>query len=128
MLKRTQKSIDKRKEERACLPEFFKRHINIIKTQNKHCEECGLKLKGCVSEVAHILPKQKYKSIMCNDLNVLYLCGMYSNSQCHSNFDNFPQEKVKKMLCIQKVYTIFTELEKEITEKIDYKTYDRYSE
>lgn len=71
MLKRTQKSIDKRKEERACLPEFFKRHINIIKTQNKHCEECGLKLKGCVSEVAHILPKQKYKSIMCNDLNVL---------------------------------------------------------
>ena len=63
---------------------------------------------------------------MCSDLNVLYLCGMYSGNQCHTNFDNFPQEKVKQMKIFPKVQEIFQELKKDITEKISYKHLDLY--
>lgn len=124
MKKYSNKGLEKRKEERACLPEFFSRHIEIAKT--KYCEECSCKLRGDVSEIAHILPKQYFKSIMCSDINVLYLCGMYSNNQCHSNFDNFPQEKVREMKIYPKVQEVFSQLKEEITEKLNYKHYDKY--
>ena len=122
--KYSKKGLEKRKEERACLPEFFKKHIEIAKTMC--CENCGERLRGDVSEIAHVLPKQYFKSIMCEDLNVLYLCGMYSNNQCHSNFDNFPQEKVKQMNIYPKVIEIFKQLQEIITEKINYKITDKY--
>jgi hypothetical protein len=117
-------TLDKRKTERECLPEFFKKHIEIAK--KKCCEECGTKLKGHISEIAHILPKGYFKSVMCNDLNVNYLCGLYSNNNCHNNFDNFPQEKVKEMKIYPKVQEVFKQLEEEITEKINYKHRDLY--
>lgn len=122
--KYSKKRLDKRKAERECLPEFFQKHIEIAKT--KCCEECGAKLKGNTTEIAHVLPKQYFKSVMCNDLNVLYLCGLYSDNSCHNNFDNFPQEKVKEMKIYPKVQDIFKQLEKEITEKINYKHRDLY--
>lgn len=122
--KYSKKGIEKRKLERECLPEFFKKHIDIAKT--KCCEECGAKLKGDVTEIAHVLPKQYFKSVMCSDLNVLYLCGLYSNNYCHNNFDNFPQEKVKQMKIYPKVQEIFKQLEEEITEKINYKHRELY--
>lgn len=125
MIKRhSKKGLNKRKEERACLPEFFQRHIEIAKT--KCCEECEAKLKGNITEIAHILPKQYFKSVMCSDLNVLYLCGLYSNNNCHSNFDNFSQEKIKQMKIYPKVQEIFKQLEEEITEKINYKHRELY--
>lgn len=124
MKKYSKKGLEKRKGERACLPEFFQKHIEIAKT--KYCEECGAKLSGNASEIAHVLPKQYFKSVMCSDLNVLYLCGMYSGNQCHTNFDNFPQEKVKQMKIFPKVQEIFQELKKDITEKISYKHLDLY--
>ena len=120
----SKKGLEKRKAERGCLPEFFQKHIEIAKT--KCCEECGVKLKGNVTEIAHVLPKQYFKSIMCSDLNVLYLCGLYSDNNCHNNFDNFPQEKVKEMRIYPKVQEIFKQLEEEITEKINYKYRDLY--
>lgn len=120
----SKKGLEKRKAERECLPEFFQKHIEIAKT--KCCEECGVKLKGNVTEIAHVLPKQYFKSIMCSDLNVLYLCGLYSDNNCHNNFDNFPQEKVKEMRIYPKVQEIFKQLEEEITEKINYKYRDLY--
>lgn len=122
--KYSQKSLEKRKLERQCLSDFFERHIEIAKS--KLCEECGAKLQGHVSEIAHIVPKQYFKSVMCLDLNVLYLCGMFSNKQCHANYDNFPQEKVKEMKIFEKVRKTFTELEQTITEKINYKHRDLY--
>ncbi len=124
MKKYSKKGLEKRKLERECLPEFFQKHIEIAKT--KCCEECGTKLRGNSSEIAHVLPKQYFKSVMCSDLNILYLCGMYSDKQCHTNFDNFPQEKVKEMKIYPKVQEIFKELEEEITEKINYKHRDLY--
>lgn len=123
-MKYSKKGLEKRKAERECLPEFFQKHIEIAKT--KCCEECGVKLTGNASEVAHVLPKQYFKSIMCSDLNVLYLCGMYSSNQCHSNFDNSAKEKVKQMKIFPKVQEVFKQLEWVITEKINYKHRDMY--
>jgi len=123
--KYSKKGLEKRKEERACLPEFFQRHIEIAKRMC--CEECGAKLTGNSSEIAHVVPKQYFKSVMCNDLNVLYLCGMYSSKQCHNNFDNSKQEDVKQMKIFSKVQGVFKKLEQEITEKINYKVYERYT-
>ena len=96
MKKYSKKALEKRKLERECLPEFFKKHIEIAKT--KYCEECGAKLKGNITEISHVLPKQYFKSVMCSDLNILYLCGIYSNNNCHSNFDNSAQEKLKQQI------------------------------
>jgi hypothetical protein len=125
MRKYSKKALEKRKAERECLPEFFKKHIEIAKT--KCCEECGAKLKGNVTEIAHVLPKQYFKSVMCSDLNVLYLCGLYSSNECHSKFDNSAQERIKEMKIYPKVQEIFKQLEEEITEKINYKHYDLYT-
>lgn len=124
MKKYSKKGLEKRKEERACLPEFFQKHIEIAKTKN--CEECGEKLRGGTSEIAHILPKGYFKSVMCNDLNVLYLCGMYSKAQCHANFDNFPKEKVKQMKIFPKVQEVFLKIKEDITENLNYKLTERY--
>jgi hypothetical protein len=124
MKRYSKKGLEKRKAERECLPEFYKKHIEIAKT--KCCENCGERLRGDVSEIAHILPKGYFKSIQCNDLNVLYLCGMYSNNQCHSNFDNFSQEKIKEMKIFTKVQDTFKKLELEITENINYKHRELY--
>lgn len=123
-MKYSKKGLEKRKAERECLPLFFQKHIEIAKT--KCCEECNAKLTGNVSEIAHILPKQYFKSIMCSDLNILYLCGMWSENQCHSLFDNSVQEKVKQMKIFPKVQEVFKQLEGVITEKINYKHRDMY--
>lgn len=127
MLKKyTQKNLEKRKEERKDFPDFFQKHIEAAR--GKYCEECGDKLKGNVTEIAHILPKQTFKSISTNDKNVLYLCGLYSKNNCHSNMDNYSNEKFKEMLVYPKISCIFEELEKEITEKISFKIYDKYTD
>ena len=60
MKKYSKKGLERRKAERECLPEFFQKHIEIAKT--KYCEECGAKLKGNISEIAHRLPKSFFKS------------------------------------------------------------------
>ena len=124
MKKYSKKGLERRKAERECLPDFFQKHIEIAKT--KFCEECGAKLKGNASEIAHVLPKQYFKSVMCSDLNILYLCGLHSSNNCHSNFDNFPQEKVKQMNIYPKVQDIFKQLEEGITENINYKHRELY--
>ena len=124
--KRTQKTSDKRKLERQCLPDFFQKHIEIIKSEKRCCEECGIKLVGDVSEVAHRLPKSVFKSVQCLDDNVLYLCSWKSGGDnCHSKYDGsneqlwslsiFPAEKIK-----------IQELLKKLTEKINYKLYDKW--
>jgi hypothetical protein len=63
---------------------------------------------------------------MCSDLNILYLCGLYSENNCHSNFDNSPQEKVKQMKIYQKVKEVYQELREHITENINYKLTEKY--
>ncbi len=125
MKKYSKKGLEKRKAEREGLSEFFTRHVEIAKKMC--CEECGARLRGDVSEIAHVLQKQYFKSVMCSDENVLYLCGLFSSNNCHSNFDNFPQEKVKQMKIYPKVKEKFKQLEEQITEKLNYKHYELYT-
>jgi len=127
-MKYSKKGLEKRKADREGYAEFFQKHIQIIKNNKCLCEECGDKLIGHVSEIAHVLPKSYFKSLATNDDNVIYLCGMYTLSQCHTNFDNQPVEKVKQMIIYPKVMRIFAELESTITEKITYKHYEKYGE
>lgn len=122
----SKKALEKRKKERAGYAEFFIKHIGKIKENNSCCAECGSKLTGHVSEIAHILPKSYFKSIATNDENVIYLCGMYSSSQCHTNFDNFPLKKFQEMLVFSQISSIFARLEPLIEERINYKIYDKY--
>lgn len=79
-----------RKENRECYPEFFERHISIIKTGRHCCQECGTKLIGYADNVAHILSKSIHKEVACNDDNVLYLCGRFEvgGLNCHAKFDS----------------------------------------
>lgn len=127
-MKYSEKGWNKRKTEREGYAEFFQKHISIIKDTRACCEECGAKLKGNVSEIAHILPKNLFKSIATNDDNVIYLCGMYSENECHSKFDDSKLKIFQNMLVFNKISLIFDKLEEVITEKIPYKIYDRYKE
>lgn len=121
------KSADKRKEDRKDFPEFFQKHIQIIKDNKLCCEECGCRLIGDVSEVAHCLPKSGFLSVATNDLNVLYLCSWKSSSNCHSNFDNWSADKIKQMGIFPKVAQIYQQLKPIITENINYKTEEKYT-
>lgn len=74
---------------------FFEKHIKLIKENGIRCEECNTPLLGGVDEVAHILSKNKHPEVEVNDLNVVYLCGAFSENQCHYNFDNKDRTKMK---------------------------------
>ena len=124
MIKRySKKGLEKRKEERACLPEFFQRHIEIAKT--KCCANCGEKLRGDVSEIAHRLPKSFFKSIQCDDDNVVYLGGRFSSCGCHSLYDG-TNEQLQFLSIFLAEKEIIEELLEKVTEEINYKIYDRW--
>ena len=86
IVKQTDKNKVKRSEKRVGYGDFFAKHINIILSEHRSCQECGARLQGLTGEVAHILSKSKSPEVAKNDLNVLYLC-FYGNS-CHNQFDN----------------------------------------
>ena len=121
----SKKGLEKRKEERSCLSEFFIRHVEKIKTEKLSCANCREKLKGCVSEVAHRLPKSNFKSIQCLDDNVIYLGGIYSNCQCHSKYDG-TNEQLQSLSIFSAEKEIIKELLEKVTETISYKTYDKW--
>ena len=78
---------EKAKTQREGYVDFFAKHIANIKVHSLCCEECGEKLKGNASEVAHILSKRNHNEVATKDWNVLYLCGMFSENRCHEKFD-----------------------------------------
>lgn len=123
MKRYSKKGLEKRKEERACLPEFFQRHIEIAKT--KCCANCGEKLRGEVSEIAHRLPKSTFKSIICNDDNIVYLGGRFSNCGCHSLYDG-TNEQLQSLSIFSAEKEIIKELLEKATETVNYKLYDRW--
>ena len=122
-MKYSKKGLEKRKEERACLLEFFQRHIEIAKS--KCCANCGERLRGDVSEIAHRLPKSTFKSIMCDDDNVVYLGGRFSNCGCHSLYDG-TNEQLQSLSIFSAEKDLIKELLEKVTEEINYKLYDRW--
>jgi len=125
MKKYSKKGLEKRKEDRACLPEFFMRHVEKIKTEKLCCENCGEKLKADVSEVAHRLPKSTFKSIQCDDDNIVYLGGRFSNCGCHSLYDG-TNEQLQSLNIFLAEKEIIKELLEKVTEKYNYKLLDRW--
>lgn len=121
--KYSQKALEKRKLERSCLPQFFQKHIEIAKS--KCCANCGEKLKGEVSEIAHRLPKSFFKSIMCLDKNVVYLGGRFSNCGCHCLYDG-TNEQLQSLSIFLAEKEIIKELLEMVTEKYNWKLLDRW--
>ena len=124
MKKYSKKGLEKRKAERGCLSEFFIRHVNKIKTEKLYCANCGEKLKGDVSEVAHRLPKSTFKSIQCDDDNVVYLGGRFSSCGCHSLYDG-TNEQLQSLNIFSAEKEIVKELLEKVTEQINYKIYEK---
>ena len=125
MKKYSQKGLAKRKLERECLSEFYSRHINKIKTEKLCCANCGEKLKADVSEVAHRLPKSTFKSIQCDDDNVVYLGGRFSSCGCHALYDG-TNEQLQSLNIFSAEKEIVKELLEKVTEKYNYKLTDRW--
>ena len=125
MKRYSKKGLEKRKAERGCLSEFFIRHVNKIKTEKLHCANCGEKLKGDVSEVAHRLPKSTFKSIQCDDDNVVYLVGRFSSCGCHSLYDG-TNEQLQSLNIFSAEKEIVKELLEKVTEQINYKIYEKW--
>ena len=121
--KYSQKALDKRKEERACLPNFFQKHTEIAK--GKCCTNCGEHLRGEVSEIAHRLPKSFFKSIQCLDNNVVYLCSWKSSNNCHGLYDG-SNEQLQSLSIFSAEQKIIKELLEKVTEKFNYKTTDKW--
>ena len=121
----SKKGLEKRKAERECLSEFFIRHVNKIKTEKLHCANCGEKLKGDVSEVAHRLPKSTFKSIQCDDDNVVYLGGRFSSCGCHSLYDG-TNEQLQSLNIFSAEKEIVKSLLEKVTEKYNWKITDKW--
>jgi len=105
--------------------DFFSRHISNIKSTGAVCEECGDKLTGQASEVAHILPKGVYKSIATNDENVVYLCGFMSPNNCHTKFDS-NNSTVQGMNIFDKIKNKIEMLSELCSERISLSVRKRY--
>lgn len=123
--KYSKKGLEKRKAERDCLSEFFIRHIQIIKAEKRCCENCGERLKGDVSEVAHRLPKSTFKSIQCSDDNAVYLGGRFSSCGCHNLYDGTNEQLQTMQIFGEEKLKIKALLER-VTEKYNWKLLDRW--
>ena len=98
----TAKTAKKKKERSKERVPFFKQQIEYIIEKGIKCEECGTPLHGGVDEVAHILSKSKHPEVETNKDNIVYLCGAFSENQCHYNFD-------KKDRTVMKVFNLAKE-------------------
>lgn len=89
--KQTAKNKKKRKEERSGLPEFFEKAIEDL-CERPICENCGSRINAGffpASNIAHILSKRRYKSVMDHPDNYVLLCsGKDDANGCHEKFDN----------------------------------------
>lgn len=93
---RSKKAQERREAQREGYTEFYEKHVRNAR-KVRLCENCGTRLRGHISEIAHILPKNLFKSVATNDDNVLYLgSGMFSNCSCHDDYD-YSWSKAKEM-------------------------------
>ena len=100
--------------------EFFISHLEKIKANNIKCEECGTKLRGNFSEVAHIIGKSLNPEVALIDDNIVYLCGMYSENRCHAIFDDSLKKRAK-MKCfaiVKERFKLFEHLIKKSTKEV----------
>lgn len=115
------KNREKRKAQRAGLPEFFKNAIEELE-KNPRCVNCGCVINTSyepIRNIAHILPKSKYKSVMTHPLNWVPLCAAKDHSisnDCHYLFDNRILE-IPTMLCYHLAKSRFEKFKSEVVER-----------
>lgn len=107
------KKTRKKRENRSEYPEFFTRHIEHIIKSNQLCENCGDRLKGNASEVAHIIAKSTNPEVATDDDNIIYLCGLFSENQCHAKFDSGGSNRVQ-MACFGAARKKFEKIKEKI--------------
>lgn len=114
----TEKTRARRKTERSGLPEFFHAQIQELKVRPV-CDNCKKPIKHFlhpVNNIAHILSKRKYKSVMLNRNNVLFLCADKdeTGNDCHHRFDNQIMQRNEMPvfeLALKKVSAMMTQIE-----------------
>lgn len=116
----TSKTKERRREERSGLPLFFKNAIEDVR-HNPICVNCRCRIEvnhNLHWNVAHILPKSKYKSIMSHPDNYIILCSSKDSEgqDCHSKFDN-SIENMPKMHCYQEAKTKFLKFKNKCLER-----------
>lgn len=95
--KQTKENKKLKEEKKSLMDPYYEYHINIIKSRGERCCNCGIKLIGIRDEVAHVLPKRKYKSVRNNLDNGFYMCSRFGIN-CHGKWDaneNNPDELIK---------------------------------
>lgn len=78
-----------RQNKKEVLSYFFNYHLEKIKNKSV-CQNCGVKIKGNICNIAHILPKRLHKEVMGNIHNCIYLCASINSGDeigCHDRFD-----------------------------------------
>lgn len=114
----TKKTADRRRGERDGLPEFFTDAVEIAK-KDPYCDNCGRKLNLDYNphwNIAHILPKQKYKSVMTHQLNWIKLCTSKEDGDCHHKFDN-NISGIPDMVCFNLAKSMFEIFKPEVLER-----------
>lgn len=90
--------------EKRALNSWFATQISMMP---KHCENCDEYLNqyapwGARSYVCHIVPKVHFETVKIHPFNRWFGCV-----QCHSNYDNWGEDKVAQMPVIEKVQDRF---------------------
>lgn len=114
----TKKNQDKRREEREGLPDFFRSAIRTAE-KSPYCDNCGRVLNLTYNphwNIAHILPKQRYKSVMTHPFNWISLCTSKEDGDCHYKFDNNINE-IPQMPCFERAKKRFEVFRHEILER-----------
>jgi DNA-directed RNA polymerase subunit RPC12/RpoP len=117
----TTKNREKRKAERARLPMFFENAI-IDLEEKPMCQNCGHKINTRyepIRNIAHILPKSKYKSVMAHPQNFIFLCSSKDREDgldCHHRFDNSIRS-IPNMLCFGPAKKKFEIFKDEVVER-----------
>lgn len=116
----TEKTKKKRMQERSGLPKFFEDAIEELKT-SPFCVNCGGRINvnyEPVRNVAHVLPKSIYKSVMAHPDNRIFLCSDkdMNGKDCHYIFDN-EIEQIEDMECFEKALEKFEKIKNIVTER-----------
>lgn len=113
------KARDRRLQERSGLKEFFETAIEELRL-NPVCQNCGSPINFNYQphhNVAHILPKQRYKSVNSHPDNRLFLCASKDfKKACHEKFDTGPSVAVE-MPCFKIAVKKFQSFKDEVVER-----------
>lgn len=118
MKKQTEKNRDKRRRERSGLDKFFKDAIEEL-SKKPFCENCGRMLNMNYNphwNIGHILPKQRYKSVMSHPDNWIGLCTSKEGGDCHHKFDN-DISSIENLKCFEKAKRKFDKFKDQVLER-----------